>query len=188
MITKKEAIQQTALKLFTEKGFHNTPTSLIAKEAGVATGTLFHHFKSKEELLNYLYLDVKLEMKNAIESKVDGCLDFDEKLAIFWVESVRWALDNPLKSQFLNSVRTSIDLTSDTIKAAMESFCFASDLFIEGIEKGIIKNLPLEIIFEFIGSLYLASVSYFIQHRNKFDDAKSRDEIYSIVRDSLRVF
>ena len=56
---KREAILKTALNLFTERGFHNTPTSLIAKEAGVATGTLFHYFKNKEILINELYLHIK---------------------------------------------------------------------------------------------------------------------------------
>jgi len=37
----REKILTTALALFTERGFFGTPTSLISKEAGVATGTLF---------------------------------------------------------------------------------------------------------------------------------------------------
>ncbi|MCK5033837.1 MAG: helix-turn-helix transcriptional regulator, partial [Calditrichia bacterium] len=51
---KREAILKATLNLLVERGFHDTPTSLIAKEAGVATGTLFHHFKNKEELINAL--------------------------------------------------------------------------------------------------------------------------------------
>jgi AcrR family transcriptional regulator len=38
---KKKAILAAALALFTERGFHGTPTSLIAQDAGVATGQLF---------------------------------------------------------------------------------------------------------------------------------------------------
>jgi AcrR family transcriptional regulator len=34
---------------------------LIAQDAGVATGTLFHYFKTKEELIESLYLDIKKE-------------------------------------------------------------------------------------------------------------------------------
>ena len=45
---KREAILDTALVLFTERGFFGTPTSMISKEAGVATGTLFFYFKTKE--------------------------------------------------------------------------------------------------------------------------------------------
>ena len=43
----REKILTTALTLFTERGFFGTPTSLISKEAGVATGTLFFYFPTK---------------------------------------------------------------------------------------------------------------------------------------------
>lgn len=38
---KKAAIAATAVRLFTERGIHGTPTSLIAREAGISNGTLF---------------------------------------------------------------------------------------------------------------------------------------------------
>jgi len=56
---KRTAILSASLTLFTERGFHGTPTSMIAREAGIATGTLFHYFKTKEELITALYLSVK---------------------------------------------------------------------------------------------------------------------------------
>ena len=42
---KKKKILESALKLFNEKGIDNTPTTLISKEAEVATGTLYTYFK-----------------------------------------------------------------------------------------------------------------------------------------------
>ncbi len=64
---KKDLILQSALKLFSTKGFHGTPTSLISKEAGVATGTLFNYFESKEDLINKLYLECKKSMLEFIK-------------------------------------------------------------------------------------------------------------------------
>ncbi|MBI5420629.1 MAG: TetR/AcrR family transcriptional regulator [Deltaproteobacteria bacterium] len=45
---KRAAILAAASRLFAEKGYGNTPTSEIAREAGVAEGTLYHHFGSKD--------------------------------------------------------------------------------------------------------------------------------------------
>ncbi len=56
---KKTAIMGAALKLFTERGFHGTSTAQISKNAGVATGTLFNYFPTKEDLINSLYFEVK---------------------------------------------------------------------------------------------------------------------------------
>ena len=53
-MTKKDAILRAAVHLFAEKGYDETPTSEVAKRAGVAEGTIFHHFKSKEGILMHI--------------------------------------------------------------------------------------------------------------------------------------
>jgi AcrR family transcriptional regulator len=46
--SKRSAILAVASHLFAEKGYSNTTTAEIAQEAGVAEGTLYHHFGSKD--------------------------------------------------------------------------------------------------------------------------------------------
>ncbi|WP_134702951.1 TetR/AcrR family transcriptional regulator [Ammoniphilus sp. YIM 78166] len=48
---KQRRIMEASIKLFSEKGFHAASTSEIAKEAGVAEGTIFRHFKTKKDIL-----------------------------------------------------------------------------------------------------------------------------------------
>lgn len=50
----KEKILQAAMALFAEQGYHDTSMSSIAKKAGLAKGTLYWHFNSKEELFKQL--------------------------------------------------------------------------------------------------------------------------------------
>ncbi|MEJ6750428.1 MAG: helix-turn-helix domain-containing protein, partial [Bacteroidia bacterium] len=45
MTDKQVAILQTALELFSNKGFYAVSTNLIAKEAGVSEGLIFRHFQ-----------------------------------------------------------------------------------------------------------------------------------------------
>lgn len=47
---RREAIIRTALKVFSERGFHGTTTKALAKEAGVSEALIFRHFPSKGEL------------------------------------------------------------------------------------------------------------------------------------------
>ncbi|TPR41686.1 TetR/AcrR family transcriptional regulator [Apilactobacillus micheneri] len=49
---KQKSVLQASLKLFAEKGFNDTKTSDIAILAGVAEGTVYKHFKTKENILN----------------------------------------------------------------------------------------------------------------------------------------
>ncbi|KOR90506.1 TetR/AcrR family transcriptional regulator [Paenibacillus solani] len=51
---KKERILNTALKLFSQQGYHATTTKEIAAESGVAEGLIFYHFGDKRKLLLYL--------------------------------------------------------------------------------------------------------------------------------------
>lgn len=48
---KEEKILEAAIKLFSKKGFSATTTSEIAKDAGVAEGTVFRYYKTKKHLL-----------------------------------------------------------------------------------------------------------------------------------------
>jgi len=58
---KRLAILEAALEVFAERGYAHAPTSAISKAAGVAEGTLFTYFDSKDELINQLYLRIRKE-------------------------------------------------------------------------------------------------------------------------------
>ena len=49
-MTKKQAILEAATRLFSVKGFKDTSMAELSKMIGVAQGTIFYHFKNKEEL------------------------------------------------------------------------------------------------------------------------------------------
>src|SRR3954471_9850840 len=51
----KQAILRTPLKLFAEKGFYRTTTKAISNRAGIAAGTLFNYFQTKEDLALYFF-------------------------------------------------------------------------------------------------------------------------------------
>jgi AcrR family transcriptional regulator len=51
----RRAILAAALKLFAEKGFYRTTTKEVAKAAGIAEGTLFNYFETKEDLALYFF-------------------------------------------------------------------------------------------------------------------------------------
>src|ERR1700689_3190180 len=56
----KQAILAAALNLFAEKGFYRTSTRAISRKAGIAEGTLFNYFETKEDLALY-FLERELD-------------------------------------------------------------------------------------------------------------------------------
>jgi len=63
-MNKKNIILEGAARLFSEKGFRETPMTEISRATGAAEGTIFYHFKNKEELFVAILEDFK---KNIIE-------------------------------------------------------------------------------------------------------------------------
>lgn len=51
----RERLVRAALDLFTTQGFHESTTPQVARRAGVAEGTIYRHFASKDQLLNEIY-------------------------------------------------------------------------------------------------------------------------------------
>lgn len=52
---KREQLIDIATKLFSERGYENTPLSVICEKANVSKGLISHHFKSKDGLLREIY-------------------------------------------------------------------------------------------------------------------------------------
>ncbi|PCJ65283.1 MAG: TetR family transcriptional regulator [Bacteroidetes bacterium] len=52
---KREQLIATATRLFSERGFENTPLSLVSETANVSKGLISHHFNSKNELLREIF-------------------------------------------------------------------------------------------------------------------------------------
>jgi len=65
---RKEQIIAAALKVFARRGIIGTKMSMIAAEAGISHGLLYHYFKSKEELFNTLVQEAMLASQDAIRS------------------------------------------------------------------------------------------------------------------------
>ena len=54
---KRERILSAALKVFADRGFYNAKVSEVAREAGVADGTIYLYFRNKDDLLISLFED-----------------------------------------------------------------------------------------------------------------------------------
>jgi len=66
MISKKEAILETALDLFSSEGYASTPTSKIGRQAGVSEGLIFRHFENKRGLLAALMEEAEERQAEAL--------------------------------------------------------------------------------------------------------------------------
>lgn len=69
---RRRQILDAAVRVFARQGFHTCRVSDIAEEAGVAHGLLYHYFRSKEEVLDTLFLerwDVMVEVIEQVDAR-----------------------------------------------------------------------------------------------------------------------
>ncbi|MDY6879178.1 MAG: TetR/AcrR family transcriptional regulator [Desulfatiglans sp.] len=72
-MSRKEAIMEAATQLFAQRGFTATSTSAIAKEAGVAEGLIFHHYKTKDGILLRILEKMTEYYLSGSRSSVQNC-------------------------------------------------------------------------------------------------------------------
>jgi AcrR family transcriptional regulator len=70
-MSKKKAILLNAARLFSKKGYKDTSMAEVAKIAGAAGGTIFYHFKTKEELFLSILKNVKETILNDFKSYLE---------------------------------------------------------------------------------------------------------------------
>ncbi len=98
---KPGAILAAALGLFAEHGFHATSVPLIAERAGVAIGTLYHYFPSKEAMANELYRRLRREMDRALHRDLPAGVPPPERFRLLWHAAVAYARARPEAFAFL---------------------------------------------------------------------------------------
>jgi len=64
----RSLIINTALKLFSEKGYFNTSVQDIKRQAGISVGSIYHHFSGKDAIARALYDELLLKMQGMIET------------------------------------------------------------------------------------------------------------------------
>jgi len=110
---KRSAILQAAVYEIAEVGL-GAPTANIAKRAGVAAGTLFTYFASKEELLNEVYLELKVEVYARINADFPHKGSLERRARHIWSSSLDWAIEFPEKRKVSVQLNVSDVITPET--------------------------------------------------------------------------
>lgn len=79
-----------AAKLFNQKGYANTTVRDIAAEAGIQSGSLFHHFKNKEEILFGVMNEVVIAMDEALAETLQEADSLEQKIRTLISNEIRF--------------------------------------------------------------------------------------------------
>ena len=160
----KRKIFETSMKLFAEKGYDATSIEEITSVVGVAKGTLYYHFSSKEEIFEFLVEEGVKLLKNSIEIKTEGLDNSLDKIrAIVLIEiKVLVKYEN-----FMTMVLSEIWGTSARAKICQkymfEYIEMVQEIVEQGIKKGEIINSDANVIVSGIFGFVCSSLIYKIR-------------------------
>lgn len=113
---RRQAIIDAAIALIAREGL-GAATAAIAKEAGVANGSLFTYFPTKNDLLNQLYLEIKSELIATVDEGFADAGDERAQMLHMWTRWTGWGARNPQKRRVLAQLSAS-DLVPEEAKVA----------------------------------------------------------------------
>jgi len=140
---KKAAIIESAVKLFSQQGYHNTRMEAIAAEAGIGKGTIYEYFSSKAQLFKEMMELTAQRYYDSLGEKPLEDLDFSQQLKLIIKAHFSFCQQN---KEFTRLLFWENDVLDKELKELGYSFRQEKEARIQawveaGIKKGQIKNI-----------------------------------------------
>jgi AcrR family transcriptional regulator len=156
---KRNAILAAAIAVIAEQGV-GAPTAKIAQLAGVAEGTLFTYFTTKDELLNQLYLDLKTELREAMSTGYPKDEILKNRVRHTWQAYVNWGVRSPQKRKALAQLGVSERISEETKAAGMRAYADINAMIEESIGDGALRNIPPAFVSAILSSLAQTTMEF----------------------------
>ncbi len=149
---KREAILQAALTLFAERGFHNAPMSLLARQAGVSAGTIYLYFADKDDLIHTLYHHVKTTFYRAMVVGHTSALPHQVAFRQMWLNTYHFYITHQLEARFLDHYENSPyyhpEIPVGENVEAEENLPALFRLMVDDAGRLVTKDLPVDALYE----------------------------------------
>lgn len=187
-LEKRNLIIDVAANLFSEYGFHEVNMEIVAKKAGIAKGTIYNYFRSKEELYFAINETRLSKLISELEKKFQEQISVLDDLRGFVIHVFMFLLKyndfflifqrTRLKKQQLKS--KSLEEKIQRLKDLLE------DILREGVEKKIFKDLNTCFASDLIlGMIYTAVLRNINRDIRDPDVVKEREELFNLVKDAV---
>ncbi|PTT31542.1 TetR family transcriptional regulator [Chryseobacterium sp. HMWF028] len=184
-MNKKDQIIIAAMKLLIEKGVQSTPMSAIAKAAGTGMGTIYNYFSTKEELINAIYLYIKsVEVQFVIQESNEPSLKIT--FLNYYKAFINFNIQNPEFFFFMDQMQNSPVITEKTKEEGRIEFLPITELILKGQKEGIIKEINIEAIIQFLGGTLTNYVRWVLNMDNESKKNGHLEQQLRMVWDAIK--
>ena len=184
----KRKIFETSMKLFAEKGYEATSIEEITATVGVAKGTLYYHFSSKEEIFNFLVEEGIKLLQNSVDIKTAKRNNYIDKIkAIVLIQIKIVAKYEDIITIILSQFWGNEERHKKLQNLVYEYIGQIEKIVQQGIEKGEIKNGDARAIASEIYGLICSTLIYKKREEVDMDIMKLYHEYENTVVNGLRI-
>lgn len=182
-VETRDRIVKAAISVFGQVGYDAAAMSEVAAQAGVAKGTLYLYFPSKEKLFEEIYLQCLAERLQACGVDTEERLSVMEKLCRRLRNGTRWELAEPVKNRLVRAYLTH-PVFGKQVENVVESLNTQAltPIFQHGIASGELRALPLALLME----MYIrfgSAVYYYIE---KHPEDAENETLWQAIYASLK--
>jgi TetR/AcrR family transcriptional regulator, fatty acid metabolism regulator protein len=185
---KYEQIIEAAVKVIAQNGYHHSQVSKIAKEAGVADGTIYLYFKNKEDILVSLFQEKMGKFIQKIEDELAGESSIEEKLLLLITMHLQQLEDDhalAIVTQ-LELRQSNIELRNRINEVLRGYLKLIDTVVLLGIEKGIFsENIDVRIARQMIFGTIDEVVTNWVMKEHKYNLVLLAKPVHTMLLNAL---
>lgn len=159
-------ILQAAFKVYSESGF-TAATSTIAKEAGIAHGSIFLHFPTTDDLLSCLMNEFKDSMEKRFQNLSDSSGSIEELLSAHIDILTEY---EEFYTRFISGIVLLPDGAATILASIQSGFASYFNIVLEReIENGVLRKLPAQLL----QNTWIGLIHYYLQNKELFSPESS---------------
>lgn len=170
----RNRILDAALDLFEEQGFDATAVPEVAKRAGVATGSIYRYFESKDDLVNALYRTWKQRYYEVVLTEPPARATAREAFSHYWRRMASFAKSYPQAARFLDLHHHRGYLADESLKPERDGQAIAAAFIARGVENGEVRKLAPVVLIALMSGAMRGLLSAADKGELTLDDATVR--------------
>jgi len=188
-INRRASIVQAAIEVFGKKGFKTASISEIAQKAGIANGTIYQYFGSKEDLFFSIPIEKTNEFRSQLELHLEGISGAFNKIRKFVWYFLYFFKANPEYGRILMlEMRVSKSFVkTETYGFLKQSVSQVMNILSEGQSEGVIRqDVDLYILRHLVLGTLEHMVSRWLLKEEKYDVLAHHQEVSRVLIDGVK--